>query len=193
MYYPQKILIANSKVIKDDVFSNSVVFLFEHDADGAQGIILNPKEVGKVAFTELLENDLSLDNAKEMLLDGKLDSAPLFLGGPCQVKGLYFIHGYEEFLEKNHVITTGLYFGSPVTFCQIVESKKLSQNKFRFMNGTSLWAAGQLDNEIKNNAWTVVNPNPNLFFDDVAISKLQNAWGNYSKSDYKPEFDSSLN
>jgi len=34
-----------------------------------------------------------------MILNGKLQSVPLFLGGPCQTPGIYFLHGYEEFLN----------------------------------------------------------------------------------------------
>jgi putative AlgH/UPF0301 family transcriptional regulator len=34
-----------------------------------------------------------------MILNGKLQSVPLFMGGPCQTPGIYFLHGYEDFLN----------------------------------------------------------------------------------------------
>lgn len=100
--YKHKLLIANP-VIQDPVFAGSVIFLFGHTKKGAEGVILNSREVGKVGFGQM--QDLfnaapgSFNEAKDMILNGKLQSVPLFLGGPCQTPGIYFLHGYEEFLN----------------------------------------------------------------------------------------------
>jgi len=100
--YKNKLLIANP-VIQDPIFAGSVIFLFGHSKKGAEGVILNSKEVGKVGFGQM--QDLfnaapgSFNETKDMILNGKLQSVPLFLGGPCQTPGIYFLHGYEEFLN----------------------------------------------------------------------------------------------
>lgn len=101
--YKNKLLIANP-IITDPVFSGTAIFLFEHSKKkGAMGVILNSKEVGKVGFGSM--QDLfnaapgSFNETKNMILNGKLQSVPLFLGGPCQTPGIYFLHAYEEFLN----------------------------------------------------------------------------------------------
>lgn len=211
--YKHKLLIANS-MIDDPVFSGSVVFLFEHTKKGAQGVILNSKEVGTVGFGQM--QDLfnagpdTFSEAKKLILDGTLQSVPLFMGGPVHTPGIFFLHGYEEFLnvhegqeqgseydlgipasfslfedeaDKSYqddvssplaklIVTEGLYFGSPLTFGNLIEAGKLHENKFRFFTGLSTWSAGQLEHEVQNGAWTIFEPTPDLFFDVEQLEKL---------------------
>jgi putative transcriptional regulator len=100
--YRHKLLIANP-MINDPIFAGSVVFLFVHNEKGAQGVILNSREVGKIGFGQM--QDIfnaapgTFAEAKDMILNGKLQSVPLFLGGPCQTPGIIFLHGHEEFLN----------------------------------------------------------------------------------------------
>ena len=100
--YKHKLLIANS-MINDPVFAGSVVFLFVHNEKGAQGVILNSREVGKIGFGQMQDIFNAAPGmfaeAKDMMLNGKLQSVPLFLGGPCQTPGVIFLHGHEEFLN----------------------------------------------------------------------------------------------
>lgn len=212
--YKHKLLIASS-MIADPVFAGSVVFLFQHNKKGAQGVILNAKEVGKVGFGQM--KDLfnsppgTFSEAKEMILNGDLQSVPLFLGGPCHTSGIFFLHGHEDIQEQNKEqepaseydlgiptsfslfdegeesayqdddvrsndsgmnVTEGLYFGSPYTFGHLIKAGKLKENKFRFYTGLSIWSGGQLEYEVKNGAWSVVDASPDIFFDQEKLNKL---------------------
>lgn len=212
--YKHKLLIANP-MISDPVFAGSVIFLFTHSKKGAQGVILNSKEIGKIGFGQM--KDIfnaapgTFAEAKDMMLNGKLETVPLFLGGPCQTPGLFFLHGHEEFLNVHESqeqgseydlgipssfnlfgedeekpayqddvptpfaqmnVTEGLYFGSPYTFGHLIEAGKLDENKFRFFTGLSAWSAGQLEYEIENGAWTVVDSTPDVFFNPEELNRL---------------------
>jgi putative AlgH/UPF0301 family transcriptional regulator len=210
MYHKHKLLVANSKIV-DPVFSGKVIFLFEHNEKGAHGVILNSKEVGKVGFGHM--KDLfnaapgSFDEAKDLIINGKLQSVPLFSGGPCNTPGVLFLHAYKELSQesskesylqsqeydlgipvfeydssykdsyKNEYdsaskLIDGFYFGTPHTFGHLIEAGKLSENKFKFFTGLSSWVAGQLEYEIENEAWTVIEPDADLFFDVEALDKL---------------------
>lgn len=210
MYYKHKFLVA-SPLITDPVFSGSVVFLFGHNKRGAEGVILNSREVGKVGFGMM--QDLfnaapgNFAEVKDMMLNGKLQSVPLHLGGPCQTPGLYFLHGHEEFLNLHDPndkpefdlgipqsfnlfgedeepaykddapfarmkIMDGVYFGTPFTFGAIIEAGKMDEGKFRFYTGQSAWGPGQLEYEVGQGAWTVVDGESDLFFDSVALKTL---------------------
>lgn len=201
-------------MITDPVFAGKVVFLFTHNEKGAQGIIVNSKEVGKVAFGQL--QDIfnsppgSFEEAKNLILNGDLKSVPLFLGGPYTTQGIFFLHGYEELLNERQdeerseydlgipssfnlfdeseqpaykddmpnpapesIVMDGLYFGSPYTFGNLLESGKLSENKFRFFTGISTWSAGQLENEIQNGAWTIADCTSEVFFDENELNKIK--------------------
>lgn len=97
-----KIIVANP-VITDPVFAGKAIFMLSHSTKGAEGIILNPKEVGKVAFGDMQDifnaapGDFMV--AKEMMMNGTLRSVPLFMGGPVYTPGLFFLHGYEQYTD----------------------------------------------------------------------------------------------
>lgn len=221
-----KLLVANAS-ITDDVFANSVIFIFEHSAKGAEGVILNSKiESGQVGFgpmKDILNVETGkFDVIKDLIINGDLQSVPLFSGGPCKTEGTYFMHGHEECLKNNNkfknkfdlgipndfsiedgslieenpfsnmYVTEGFYFGSPTTFAEIIESGKFKENKFRFFTGQSKWCAGQLEYEIENGAWSVINSNPNLFFDLNALNKLSESV-NIQKSSLFPKMSSQYN
>lgn len=208
--YRHKLLIANP-MITDPVFAGTVVFLFRHNEKGAQGIILNAKEVGKVGFGYMKDifntPSGSFDEAKDLLINGNLQSVPLFMGGPCHTPGIFFLHGHEELLNVREgqeqgseydlgipasfdlgndnpyqdevpspiaklIVTEGLYFGTPFTFGSLIEAGKLQEDKFRFFTGMSTWADGQLEHEIQNGAWTVVDPTVDVFFSAAELDKL---------------------
>jgi putative AlgH/UPF0301 family transcriptional regulator len=71
-------------------------------------------------------------------------------------------------------IMDGLYFGSPLTFGNIVEAGKLKENKFRFFTGISSWGAGQLEQEISQGAWTIIDNAPvaDFFFDHAQLELM---------------------
>lgn len=151
MNYEHKLLIAQP-VIQDPIFSGKVIFVIKHEPGGAMGIILNSPVVGQVGFGDIPQ--ASKKNMKKLvkaMQTGEIPSVPVFLGGPCQTPGMYFIHGYKEFTKEPEeppefdlgiptsfsdedeevdpriVIMDGLYFGSPVTFMQIIQSGKLQE------------------------------------------------------------------
>ena len=212
--YKHKLLIA-SPMLTDPIFSGKVVFVFEHAEKGAQGVILNSAEIGKVGFTHM--KDLfnaapgSFSEVKNMILSGDLQSVPLYMGGPCHTPGIFFLHGHEELLTVHEMqeqdseydlgiptsfnifdegekpayqdnvdaspiaklkVIDGLYFGSPYTFGHLVENGKLGENKFKFFSGMSVWGSGQLDYEVENGAWTIVDPTPNILFNIDELNKL---------------------
>ena len=77
---------------------------------------------------------------------------------------------------SNVTVMDGLYFGSPPVFCNILKSacNDPSRNKFKFFSGHAAWAVDQLQNEIDEGAWTVIEDvDPaEIFFDKDAVNDL---------------------
>lgn len=192
--YKHKLLIANPNLM-DPVFAGKVVFLFAHSATGAAGVVLNGHPVGVVGYGQAESIPTSGEDVQKLL--DKVDQTRLYFGGPCSTPSIFFIHGYQEFLtppkeepefdlgitfdpeqeqweefQQEMTIMPGLYFGTPLTFMQIVQANKVSENKFRFFTGQAGWRAGQLEAEITAGAWTVADATPELFFDTDAINRL---------------------
>lgn len=116
--YSNKLLIANPKVIKDPIFSKSVVFLTHHDSSKAEGFIINSSKVcGEMVFGALNQNDADgLKKMSEMSRSASLEESDIdsilnhlkenvtnqkiYEGGPCR-SGIYMIHGYKELQDED--------------------------------------------------------------------------------------------
>ncbi len=139
---PQKgSILISEPYFDDDYFMNTVVLLVEHDDEGSIGFILNKpiiSDVGEV--TGFLEG-----------FGGKVQ-----IGGPVNMKTIYYMHRLQQPVADSMHIKDGLYWG--VNFTDISKLSKqglLSENDIRFFVGYSGWEAGQLDLEIRNNYWLV--------------------------------------
>jgi putative transcriptional regulator len=168
--FESKFLISN--LTNDEELANKVIFVGMHTKNIAQGFILNAEKVGKVGYTNLLE----LFETPDKKSSRKFDSVPIYKGGPVKTNGIYLLHGYEEFYQPKPAvdlqIMEGVYFGTPAAFAAIIESGKLQENKFKFYAGTCDWSAGQLEKEVENGLWTVVDAKRELFFDEIGLSQL---------------------
>lgn len=199
--FTHKFLIANP-AITDPVFAGKIVFVFKHNKNGAEGVIINPKQIGKVGFAQL--DDLlqvkSLSDLGEMVLGDRMQSVPLYSGGPRKTKGMYLLHGYEELLVEDSeyenvfddstekmTLIDGVYFGTPIVFNKIVEYGLIEEKKFRFFTGQSSWSSLQLESEVKNGVWTVMESDGNAFFDEKLLKILVD-----SVSHKKPKLDFDL-
>lgn len=132
------------EVAEDDLFDRSVVLLLHHDEDGAHGVVLNRP----------------LDAEVDAVLPGWQDhvTSPgaLFQGGPVGLDsalGLVSMPGDDESLGLKRLFRgVGLVdLDAPPTVV-VPEIAAL-----RIFAGHSGWEAGQLEAEIRQGAWFVVD------------------------------------
>ena len=153
--YAGSLLVAHPNML-DPNFRRAVLFLSAHTADdGALGIILNrplEKHVGEVV------SDAPLN---------ALDNVPVFFGGPVGRDRLIFASlewTSGEGLKLNHNVDMD------------EANKQIGKNpgSVRAFIGYAGWGAGQLEAEMKQNAWVIRKPDratmkldrlPRLWFD----------------------------
>jgi putative transcriptional regulator len=78
-----------------------------------------------------------------------------FIGGPVQQDTLHVLHNYND-IEGARMVLPGVYWGGE--FDELRERTaegRMDADGIRFFVGYSGWSAGQLDGELKENAWTV--------------------------------------
>jgi len=120
-------------------FAKTVVLICQHDAEGAFGLVINRATDKK--FSEVVETTLP-----EVLKD-----QPLFLGGPVQPSAMSYLHT-EAFLPDANVFS-GLSLGHSLdTLVELGEGYSPTR-KLKTFAGYSGWAPGQLESEMKRNAW----------------------------------------
>ena len=161
-----KLLIAMPS-IQGDWFSHSVVFLCEHSADGAMGLVLN-KPAPQMYFADLAEKlDLGRAIPEHILLQ------PIMLGGPVKTFQGFVLHSPDYMAEGSHRITSDFSLNTTV---EVLKAIALGQGPRRQLIalGYAGWSPGQLDNEILNNGWLHCDADPNLVFGHIA-ERLHNA------------------
>jgi putative transcriptional regulator len=120
-------------------FHRSVVLICEHDPDGAFGLILNRPSDNKLR--DVLPGDLP-----ESLKDERL-----FGGGPVQPAAMSYLH-HDAFIPSANVITN-LTVGHDLEELIEIGKSWSPAKQLRVFAGYAGWSPGQLDDEIKRQAW----------------------------------------
>ncbi|MBI4289889.1 MAG: YqgE/AlgH family protein [Betaproteobacteria bacterium] len=147
----------------DPYFSRTLTYICEHNEQGALGIVVNrPIDMTLGALFERLDMALSSDGP---------GSKPVYFGGPVQTERGFVLHQplgqWQSTLSVRDKV--GL-----TTSKDILEAvgNGTGPAKMLVTLGYSGWAAGQLESEIKQNAWLTVEAQDAIIFDLPAEQRL---------------------
>jgi putative transcriptional regulator len=155
---PGRLLLAEP-FMQDAPFVRSVVYLSQHDESGTVGFVLN--------------------NLDEWLLGNLVNDAPfpeieVFKGGPVCPEQLYYLHTKGTYFSVCEFLEDGLWMGG--SFQELKESAVLNlitENDIRFFVGYSGWSFGQLEQEIEDKAWLVIEKEN---ISEVMSCKTESDW-----------------
>ncbi|HUF19396.1 MAG TPA: YqgE/AlgH family protein [Burkholderiales bacterium] len=152
----------------DPYFAKSLTFVCEHNEQGALGVVVNrPTDMTLGALFQQVEIPLS---------DDDLARLPVYFGGPVQVDRGFVLHrpvgGWQSTLSVNGEV--GL-----TTSKDILQALSHGQGPravdILVSLGYAGWAPGQLEHELKQNAWLTVAADPSVIFDLPPEARLQAA------------------
>lgn len=156
--------------LNDPWFSGTVSYLFQHDDEGCMGLVIN--RLTSMTLGEVFDS-LEIPCDDETLRDQNVYS-----GGPVMPEHGFIIHRSAEgpwssTVNNGHIsITT-----SPDILEAIAKGR--GPTDFLVCLGCSGWSPGQLEGELKGNAWLTVPGDLALIFDegietryDAALKKL---------------------
>ncbi len=131
----------------DPFFSKSVTFICTHNQDGAMGMVINrPTDI---TFSTLFEKiNLPLESSS-------LANHPVLFGGPVQPERGFVLHEHTGEWDSTIVITENI---ALTTSKDILESVAIGAGPPNMLLslGYAGWTAGQLEDEILQNAWLSV-------------------------------------
>jgi putative transcriptional regulator len=157
-------LLLDSGMLRGSFFQRTVVLICHHDAEGAFGLVLNRASGSKVG--EMIVADLP-EALKEF---------PLYLGGPVQPSALSFLHS-DAYIPDANVLPNLSLSHSLDSLVDIGQSFSKDQ-KLRMFAGYAGWSPGQLEDEIKRDAWLTHPASLDLVFDAPA----ENLWQSILRS-----------
>ena len=157
--------------MRDDNFSGAVVYLCEHNANGALGLVINrPTEL---PLQELFQKvDLKLDRAD-------LVNEPVYFGGPVQTERGFVLHDRLD-AEGGHYNSTmkigaaGLEMTTSRDVLEALAGGAGPRRVFVTL-GYAGWSAGQLEDEISRNGWLTVKAQPEVIFDTPVEQRYDKA------------------
>ena len=144
-------LLLDSGQLRGSFFQRTVVLICEHNEEGAFGLVLNRNTGSKVG--EMVVADLP-DELREF---------PLFLGGPVQPTALSFLHS-DAFISEANVLPNLNLGHSLDSLVEIGESFSTAR-KVKMFAGYAGWSPGQLEDEMKRDAWLTHPASLELVFD----------------------------
>jgi putative transcriptional regulator len=158
-------LLLDSGQLSGSFFQHKVVLVCQHDAEGAFGLVLNHSSGNKIS--EFLDATVP-DTIKDQLL---------YLGGPVQLTALSYLHS-DAYLPDASVLPNLDLGHSLETLVDLGESFS-STKRLRMFAGYAGWSPGQLEQEMKREAWLthpasldlVFNTEPNQLWKTVLRAK----------------------
>ena len=172
-------LLVSSPSLVDPNFRKTVVLIAHHDEEGAMGLVLSrPSDVAAVDAVPSLD-----------LLPGARD--PVFVGGPVQPEAFMVLAEFDDVNEAAAPIMGGLGF-MPAD----AEPDELSIRRMRLFAGYSGWGIGQLEAELAESSWIVVDAEADDAFaddpDELWRTVLHRKGGPFALMENMP-FDPGLN
>lgn len=139
--------------LTDPYFAKSVTFICAHNQEGAMGIVINrPTEM---CYDVLFEKiNLSLQSPL-------LAERPVLYGGPVQPERGFVLHQEIGDWDSSITITDDIAVTTSKDILNAVAQGNGPQ-KFLLSLGYAGWTAGQLEQEILQNAWLSVKPKNNM-------------------------------
>ena len=150
----------------DPYFSKSLIYIAEHNDQGALGLIVNrPLDMTLATLFDKIEIPLE---------STELANLPVFFGGPVQTDRGFVLHrpigDWQSTLAVNQDV--GLTSSRDVLQSVAREGKP---HEVLVTLGYSGWGAGQLESELAQNSWLTVPASPHILFDLPYEERLPSA------------------
>tara|TARA_B100002051_G_scaffold41532_1_gene35843 strand:+ start:1898 stop:2443 length:546 start_codon:yes stop_codon:yes gene_type:complete len=156
-------LLISTPHMNDDIFKNSVIYICEHNFDGAMGLIINKPmdDIGSMNIKIGIS-----DNFEHLKMK-------LYFGGPVLVEKTIALHTKELKIETAISLSEEIFISSGEEINKSIE-KNINFN-YKLFCGHSGWNAGQLEKEIKNGDWLLQSSKIDLLFDHPDEKIWENA------------------
>ena len=152
--------------LDDPYFSKSLIYIAEHNEQGALGIIVN-RPIDMNLATLFKKIDVPFDSIE-------MADLPVFFGGPVQTDRGFVLHRPIGDWQSTLVVNEYVGLTSSRDVLQAV-AREGQPREMMVPLGYSGWGAGQLEHELAENAWLTVPADPHILFDLSYEERLPSA------------------
>lgn len=164
-YLTGQLLVATPEM-QDPNFSRTVIYMVKHDEDGAMGLVVN-RPIAKGPIEDLLKS-------LRMETEGASGEIILHYGGPVEPGKGFMLHSDDYMIESTTIVKEGIALTADVEVLRAISLGK-GPRRSLFLLGYAGWAPGQLEAELKANAWFTIPAEADLIFSGGAEDKWERA------------------
>ena len=143
--------------VNDPVFKKSLIYICNHDKDGAMGLIIN-KPISSLKLNQEVDSILKETNLF------KIQPTPdVYFGGPVDLNMGIILHPLDYITKKTIKISNQLGVTSDSKIINDI-IKGNGPSMFRFSIGYAGWSNGQLEEEFSNGDWLMLPSKLDVIF-----------------------------
>ena len=155
-------LLVASESMGDPRFRNSVIYMVEHNAGGAMGLIVN-MPLGAVPVARLFERLGLAPPAGAPGAPGAADEIEVYYGGPVESKRGFLLHSADVVVEGSVLVGDGVAMTADAEMMDKI-GRGEGPKRSLFALGYSGWGPRQLESEFARDAWFTIPFDPALVF-----------------------------
>lgn len=148
-------------------FQRSVTYICEHNNEGAMGIVINLPSL--MTFRELI----SQADDKAIIVDDKAEQIVL-CGGPVHQDRGFILHKTQAGWASSVAVNSDIMITTSKDILSVLGNENGPEESLIAL-GCAGWEAGQLENELKENTWLMIEADQDLLFKTPIHSKWQEA------------------
>ncbi len=152
--------------LADPNFSQTVTYMCAHTPGGAMGLVIN--RVHPELTMEAVFKELKLKSVP------KADSLPIYLGGPVDPSQVFILHGPPFGWEACSPVNSSVALSNSKDLLESL-AKGEGPESFIIALGCAAWSPGQLESEIKENAWLTCPANETVLFETPVEKRWEEA------------------
>ncbi|MCL6405694.1 YqgE/AlgH family protein [Dickeya dadantii] len=145
--------------LQDPVFRRTVIYICEHNEDGAMGLIIN-KPMEQFTVENILKKLKITPNPRDTTI--RLDK-PVFSGGPLADDRGFILHTPLPGFASSISISDETMITTSKDVLETLGTPEQPHNTLVAL-GYSAWESGQLEEELLENAWLTVQADHHLLF-----------------------------
>ena len=161
-YLTGQLLIAMPAML-DSRFSQTVIYVCVHSAEGAMGLVVN-RLANELTFPQLLQQ-LDVESP------GIGQEIRIHFGGPVESGRGFVLHSAEYTQDGTIIVDDNICLTATIDILRDIADGKGPQRSLLAL-GYAGWGPGQLDSELTQNAWLQVSADDALVFG----GDLENKW-----------------
>jgi putative transcriptional regulator len=135
------IILISTPSINDVNFDDVLIFITEHNLNGAMGFVINKKSDRVINELAEFRNCIAF---------------PLYNGGPVDKEHLFFIHRKPNLIDGGTAIANDIYLGGDFKKAiALINSNTISEKDIKIFIGYCGWDFNELEEEMKEGGWMI--------------------------------------